>query len=417
MANPYPTPKKSPRAPKSRKRNVSTQTVKKRRRIKKRKIRYKRYAKNSRPINVAADREGNSRSYKKQKVTRSQQRIINKRFKNGYSPFINRAVTGLQLTQNIPNKAKWIWRCNNGIDLIKFAFAKFPREAGTVSADTVSGTSNYYLTSQDQSIYFGQQKYTYEIRNPCNYDLNLVIYDIVYKCDTDNEVTNNQIETETETSALTGKPDDPINLINRGLSGVTGYNVSTATASSTIVSDPNSIGSSANYSEQNVTVKPTDSYPFNIYCKIIKKHTFRLQPGATMKHTFVHRPKAMLTRGYLGYKYKQYFAASETDATNVNIGVKDFTSGCLFKVWGQVLNSGTDDPSETSNLRNLVTFASGNIALHETVETKWYTMDNKYSYIFNNDSSWNPAAADYAKLENPTDMVVQIIEDVDDNSI
>lgn len=410
MANPYPTPKRTPKAPKSRKRNVSTQTIKKRRKIRKRKIRYKRYAKNARPINVAADREGNSRSYKKQKVTRSQQRIINKRFKNGYSSFINRSVDVLQLTQEVPNKAKWIWRCNNGIDLIKFAFSKFPLENSNVGSTVAPGQTSPYSMSQDQSIYFGQQKYTYEIRNPCNYDINLVIYDIVYKSDTENLVTSNQIETLAESTALTGMPDDPINLIIRGLNSLIGKQVPSASTGTTIVGDPNSLTSS---DRLRVNIKPTDSYPFNIYCKIIKKHTFRLQPGATMKHTFVHRPKAMITRGYLSYKYSKYFEGTGSGASNVNIGIKDFSSGCLFKVWGQVLNSGTDDTSTTPNNRNLVTLASGNIALYENVETKWYTMDNKYSYIFNNDSSWNPTATDYAKLENPTDMVVQTIEDVD----
>lgn len=412
MANPYPTPKKSPKAPKSKKRNVSTQTIKRRRKIRKRKIRYKRYAKNSRPINVAADREGNSRSYKKQKVTRSQQKIINRRFKNGYSPFINRASDVLQLTQDIPNKAKWIWRSNNGIDIIKFAFAKFPQETSTTGGDLLTANTSLYKSSQDQSIYFGQQKYTYEIRNPCNYDLNLVIYDIVYKCDTDNEINSVQLETSTEATAMTGTPDDPISLIYRGISGVVGGQVSTDNSSRYIVADPNSLGPA---NVQSVTVKPTDSYPFNIYCKIIKKHTFRLQPGATMKHTFVHRPKAMISRGYLGYKYKQYFYGTETDAANVNIGIKDFSSGCLFKVWGQVLNSGTDDPTANPNNRNLVTLASGNIAIYENIETKWYSMDNKYSYIFNSDKSWNPSSTDYAKLENPTDIVVQTIEEAESN--
>ena len=413
MANPYPSPKKTPRkTTKSRKRKLSTSTSKKRKRIIKRRIRYKRYAKNARPINVAADREGNSRSYKKQKVTRSQQKLINKRFKNGYSPFINRSVDVLQLTQEVPNKAKWIWRCNNGIDLIKFAFSKFPLENNNTGATISPAQNSLNSVSQEQSIYFGQQKYTYEIRNPCNYDINLVIYDIVYKSDTDSDVGSTQVETLAESTSINILGDNPLGLISRGLNSLIAQQVPSASTGTTIVADPNSLTSS---DRLRVNIKPTDSYPFNIYCKIVKKHTFRLQPGATMKHTFVHRPKAMITRGYLSYKYSQYFTGTGTGASNVNIGIKDFSSGCLFKVWGQVLNSGTDDTSTTPNNRNLVTLGSGNIALYENVETKWYTMDNKYSYIFNTDGSWNPTATDYAKLENPTDIVVQTIEDVNDS--
>lgn len=416
MANPYPSPKKTPKKSKSnytnsKKRKSSTKLSRKSKRSRKAKL-YKRYFKKSKPINVAADREGNTRSYKKQKVTRSQQRIINKKFKNGYSPFINRVVNTLQLTQDIPNKAKWIWRTGNAINLIKFAFSKFPSEA-SVTGNSLAPTTSQYIMSQNQTIYFGQIKYTYEIRNPCNYDLNLVIYDIVYKCDTDNEVSNNQIETKAEATALTGIPDDPISLISRGMYQVLGHNIPSATTNTVIVADPSNIPvTSSEVDKQNVSVKPTDSYPFNIYCKIIKKHTYRLQPGATMKHTFTHKPKAMLTRGYLGYKYRQYFSGTETGATDVDIGIKDFTSGCLFKVWGQVLNSGTDTTASTPNNRDLVTLGSGNIALYETIESKWYTMDNKYSYIFTGDNSWNPTEVQYGQLENPTDVTIKLVEDV-----
>lgn len=359
----------------------------------------------TRPYNVSASRDITSKTYKKQRVSRKQQRIINNRFKNGYSPFVDRVKNSLQLTVDKPNLAKWIWRTGNNLKLIKKAFAHFPSD-GISSGNILQTTSDFYLQSQEQSIYFSQIKYIYEIRNPNNYDITVTIYDIVYKEDSE-EQSNNQVfnDENTPPSDLDNR-DDPLALICRGLGNVTGYLQSGSDASAinnaVVVADPNSLASTT---FGDPLLKPTDSYPFNIYCKILKKRIYRLEPGATMTHIFTYKPKALLNRGYMGYKYKKQFASQ---GSNYNVALRNITCGCLFKVLGQVLNSGND--TSTTDM-NQVGYYSGNVALVETIENKWYTMDYRFNYIFNENNLWSPTAAEYATATNPTDVSMATVDE------
>lgn len=380
---------------------------------KKRKYRIKVYKKKriSKKYNVAADKDITSKTYKKQRVSKKHQRHINKVFKNGYSPFIDRVKNSLQLTNDVPNIAKWVWRTGNNFSLVRKAFANFPSEVSNESGKRLEVLNDYYIQSQEQRIYFNQVKYIYELRNPNNYDITVTIYDIVYKEDSE-EACNNQYFNN-PVGAPTGGDgrDDPLSLITRGLDGVTGYlQGNDALNTSVIVSDPNNLtrynGSDALLGFGNPQLKPTDSYPFNIYCKIIKKKIYRLEPGATMTHIFTYKPKALLTRGYIGYKYKKAFESNNNVANN--FALKNFTCGCLFKIQGQLLNSGNDANGEKMDE---VGYYSGNIAMIESIENKWYVLDNKYKYINNVNNTWTPTDEEYATTTNPTDVnMVQVGE-------
>ena len=98
-----------------------------------------------------------------------------------------------------------------------------------------------------------------------------------------------------------------------------------------------------------------------------------------------------MTKGYFGYKYQPHL---NNTATSNDIGIKDLTSGCLFKFWGQVAGSGND-----SN-KTYVTTLSGKLMFKETIDVKWYCIDEKYTYSFKTvKSQYSPTAEDIAKLE------------------
>lgn len=361
---------------------------------------FKRYS-SSRVINVANDKEFSSKSYKKLKVTKQQQKIINKRFKGGYSPFEDRVTNTFQFVDNTQfNMSKLIWRTGTGLDIIRKAFNHFPSDTQTAGA-ALEATGNQYIVAQEQSIYFNKFKLKYEIYNPCNFDINLVIYDIVYKCDTDDTVNNTYQNGASGSGPSTSADlkDDPISLMQRGMDYVQGRAETTSEANTYIVAKP-IYGSIAN-----IQSKPTDFYPFNIYCKIVKKHTYRLQPGATMSHTFTYNPKALINRGYMGYKYKEYFGSTDSK----NLGIKDFTCGCLFKTWGQIDNSGNSSSSAMTE----VTTIPAKIAFKEEISVKWYCMNSKYNYIFETDNSWAPEIADRTKMEIVNDQNIKPIQNVD----
>lgn len=378
----------------SKKRKVSKKSSKKRKfsKAQKKTIRnlYKKSYKNKRSpqvINVAEDKEYTSKSYKKQRVTKHQQRLINKRFKNGYSPFILNKSDVLQLTGKYDiNKCKWIWRSQNTLKLIVDNFQLLPQESKAPGAQSTVG--NYYINSPEQSLYFGKFKYKYEIMNPTNIDMNLVIYDIVYKEDTlrphaDSayyESISSFNNLPDQTSSITPIPlnDDysnPIALIMRG------YEKEFLGNSNAFISD------SIAPSYDSINSRPTYSYPFNIYCNIVKKHEYRLQPGATMTHVFTHKPKCLMNKGYL-YKY-----SDDLSNNNVTLGIKNFTSGCLFKFWGQLGNSGDDSE------KGQVLTQSGKLVIKEYFTANWYSMDNKYKYIFNDETAWNASNANIDKTE------------------
>lgn len=336
-------------------------------------------------INVAENKDVQTTSYYKQKVTNKQQKLINKRFQNGYSPFKDCYTFGFQETVKYgTSKCKWIWRCYNNLEYLMKAFAYFPEFSTTTGTSSMWNKADAYQNSPDQTVFYNQFKYSYEIYNPTNYDMNLVIYDIVCKQDTTNACTNVNYNIKEDPSNSAGR--DPVRLIELGLNSVSGiYTIDPQQTSGTIVSD------STAKTLHDISLKPTESYPFNIYYTIVKKHYYKLQPGAILHHKFVHKPKALVNRGYLGYRYGKDMKRNDGDAQR---GIKDITSGCLFKFWGQV--SGTSTTSTNAQTGNTegnhdkVTTLSGAITFKEEYMAKWDCMDEKYTYTFNNTSLWRP---------------------------
>ena len=339
-----------------------------------------RKAKGNKIINVKNDQEVKTRTFVKKKVTKQQQKLINRRFKNGFSPFVDTIVSTLQEVTPAANQCKWLWRSNNGLDYVSKAFKNFPQDIKTPGS--TGATTNIYQLSQEQAIYFGMFEYKYEILNPTNYDMNLVVYDIVYKKDYLSEVGNANLV------GLDVTEDNPISLIHNGLGSVSdaGSAIVTADPTAKTISD--------------IALNPTESYPFNIGCKVIRKHTYRLQPGATMVHKFVHKPKNLMTRGYYGYNFRK-----DINDEN-NVSVKDLTSGCLFKFWGQIANTNNTDPND-DDAEFEVANLSGKLAFKEYYTAKWYCMDEKYTYTFRVGNGWSPTDAELAKLEVINNMTIK----------
>ena len=369
-----------------------------------------------RAINIKEDREGFTKTYHRQPVTPQQQKIINKRFKNGYSPFKDFIEGKFQLTSDgAVDQAKWIWRTINTLNYIVKMWQAYPQPGDTVGNINTTA-ANTYAYSQEQSIYINQFTYRYEIYNPTNYDMNLVIYDIVYKDDTEYNCSNAYIDGNDYLNESYNSNNNPIALIQEGLAPKSAYlGDGTGSAPTTYagVADPSAKGIT------DITLKPTESYPFNIRCKIIKKHTYRLQPGASMVHKFVHKPKCLLNRGYWAYRYGKNLNANPSNSGTVpnstrNIAMKDITSGCLFKVWGCITgtgaNSGDTKHVEVCNL-------TGKLMIKEQITAKWDAMDQKFTYTFNTDQ--NPmtfTTEQKNKLEVITKAAVKVAMEVDQNA-
>jgi len=363
----------------------------------------------SKVINVAEDKEFSTRSKHKQRVTRQQQRIINKRFKQGYSPFVNNVSDVFQFTGKYDiNKCKWLWRSKNTLSYVLDCFAAFPSDTITPGN---SNTGNYYLQSGDQSIYFGEFKYKYEIYNPTNIDMNLVIYDIVYKQDAlygrcgnayyENSSSQDNVYNSSQSTAGKGKYyDNPIGLMYTGIDKIPIVNSSGGATNDSYVSR------AIQTPLDSINLKPTQVYPFNIYCKVVRKHTYRLQPGATMTHTFISKPKQLFNRGYL-YKYDHILQSyRDNNADKYETGIKDLTCGCLFKVWGQL---GSNQAGTSSN----VLTQSGKLAIKEYFTAKWYAMNSKYNYIFNSETAWSASEANVDALEVINNATVKTVTDTD----
>lgn len=382
-------------------------TTRKRRKIK-RKFRTRRRGPGGQTINVKDDKDGYSRTYYKQKVTKQQQKKINKRFKGSFSPFKDVFENGYQETiPQATGKCKWIWRCYNNLQYLARAFEYWPDPTASPGSTSTNVQTEKYMNSEQQAVYFNKFKHTYEIYNPTNYDMNLVIYDIVCKQDTVGSVSNTAYNNWDAIYDTTHS--DPIRLISYGLSGKLGKYPGSGNASVTLVSDPNA------KQMYDITLKPTESYPFNIYWNIVRKHTYKLQPGSILHHKFVHKPKALFTRGYYAYKYcdDTYLDKSKFK------GIKDITSGCLFKFWGQVTGTGDSDGLQTgTGYENLtqdhgaVTTLSGRLIFKEYIDNRWYCMDPKYSYTFKNNIN-NYVPADEEDLEVITESFITKGNDLD----
>lgn len=361
----------------------------------KRKFRTRHAGYAGRPINVKNDLEGQSRTYYVQKVTEQQQKRINKRFKGDHSNFKDEFEDAFQDTiPQATGKCKWVWRCYNHLDYISRAFQNWPTESTYPGSQNFNYNKDQYVNAQNQAVYFNKFKSTYEIYNPTNYDMNLVIYDLVCKCDTQDGCQNafwNPLEKYTNNTNTTAENSDfgsPIRQIWHGLNAELGFypRDDRTQQQGVLVANP------TNKTIYDITTKPTESYPFNIYWTIVKKHTYKLQPGATLTHKFIHRPKALLTRGYWGYKY----GPDTLDVHDRYNGIKDITSGCLFKFWGQVSGTAVSTGSYNSDNNTYVnmmqdhddvTTLSGRIMFKEYIQNRWYTMDPQFTYTWRTDIS------------------------------
>lgn len=358
-------------------------------RVRRKTYRVRRWIAKGGVVNVKNDVEGYDRTFYKQNVTDQEQKKINRRFNEGYSPFKDDYELGFQDTlPQCTNKAKWIWRCHNSLAFITKAFNYQPtlnNDSGSITAST----SVQSFKSPEQAMYFHQFKTRYEIHNPTDYDINLVIYDIVCKQDTTNRCSDNFANPLQGISLQNNK--DPITLINAGTTSQWYYAIDPLTGNTIADHGANyvAVPDTQQKTLYDITMKPTESYPFNIYFTIVKKKTYKLQPGATMVHVFDHRPKALMTRGYWGYRYGKDLKANDGDSFR---GIKNITSGCLFKYWGQVAGSAKSTmtgPSGTGEYTNPqqntaeVVNLSGRLMFREFVSNRWYLMNTKLTYTFN----------------------------------
>lgn len=363
-------------------------------------------------INVANEKEIFTKTIYRRKLTRKYRKELSREFKKGYSPFETETKAGLTLMKTdiaMFNGCKWIWRGCLSLNAMKTAFVRHPMPWVTVANQYTAASGNgTYSQSPQEKICFYQVTNKYEILNNGNYDMNLVIYDIVYKEDcprpqcTDahfewynvGETANNSIGITQSQQSNQIAYGNPIGLMQSGSNPVNGFVTSGSTADSNIVA--RSVVKNISTPEFN----PTDSYLFNIYCKIIRKKVYRLQPGASMVHTFIHKPKKMVTRGYMGYKYEHFFEGVYTDNTSENIGIKDLTCGCLFKAWGQVVNSSVTSELGVGTMPAVFT-------VNETSKVKYYYMDPSYVYKFYERIQWSPTEAERANIEVINDVSIK----------
>ena len=229
--------------------------------------------------------------------------------------------------------------------------------------------------------------------------MNLEIYDIEYKKDYLRHVLST---TELDQAEMTYQYNDPIQLIKKGLTG--------KTFSDRINNENVNVYSVSTSNEKLITDRtlvPSESYMFNICCKIVRKHKFRLQPGSSMTHIFISRPKNMLSRGYLGYNFDQVLSTSST--TDDNVSVRNLTCGCLFKFWGQISGTGSTINGGSVHVAGL----SPKLMIREDYEAKWYCMDDKFTYTFREDNSWTPTTEQLNSLEVVNNMNLQSNKEMD----
>lgn len=361
-------------------------------------------------FNVKADTDKYVTTFYKQKVTKQQQRKINKRFKKQTAtPFVysnNRPVV-----DTIPQQVdlcKWFWFTNNGMQYCQNAWRSWRAPEGAVTSSNISDNAT---NSQDpnQAIYFSKFTSKYEIFNPTNYDMHVAIYDII--CKEDTEYANGPVavnsQNDLDSNLDPTQSSNPVALMRLGQQNVTGkYNLLQASGNSNYTQVFNTnVGTSI----WDITYKPTSSYPFNMHYKVVKKRIFKLQPGATMHHKFVYRPKNLMTRGYYGYKYHQLGGEDECS----NIAMKQLTSGTLFKVWGQI--SGDTESADVNNRiqmknKHAVVNLSGRIMIKEIFTANAYFCQPKASVVVQQDEfTWVPEDEEalnipaYVRIEKAND--------------
>lgn len=143
-------------------------------------------------FNIKSDQERKTFTYYKQKVTKQQQRKINRRFKsnttNKYT--INCDYPLVDTVPQTTNTCKWFWQCHNTLDYLERAFAYEPTDNTNLGQTSQSVTSPRVYLATEMAIYFNKFRRVYEIFNPTNYDMNVVIYDIVCKKNTFQKATS-----------------------------------------------------------------------------------------------------------------------------------------------------------------------------------------------------------------------------------
>ena len=371
-------------------------------------------------FNIKSDQERKTFTYYKQKVTKQQQRKINRRFKsNTTNPFeIHCDYPLVDTTPQSYNSCKWFWQCHNCLDFLSQSFAFNPDDQTELGYTMQSSTSPYKQLSTEQAIYFNVFKSTYEIFNPSNYDMNVVIYDIVCKKNTFQKSVSSKAIKGNPSDSLSYVLGDPISLMYHGMDGVKGPyrglggNQNTVQVVTGVAGDAKSIF--------NIEYKPTSSYWFNMHWTVVGKKVIRLQPGATCQHTFTYKAKNLMNRGYYAYNYASEAEVSTTNSNPPEIAIENFTCGTLFKVWGQIsgdTNSQwpadhTDDPTLTpvqDNAKAVVNL-SGRIMIKEFQHVKFYQCNPKYKYVqYNTNSNWKPN--DEETLSIPTNVTIKYAED------
>lgn len=327
--------------------------------------------------NIKNDSDIFLKTRKFRKTSKKAKRKIRKKFLAGYSPFLDNVTTQFQETSSTDtDSCRWIWRTNVTTEYIKKLWNLYPTEQGIIPNSTV-GTSDNYYKSGNNELYIGAVTYEYEIMNPSNYDMYLDIYDIVCKRDTLNNCASNYFSNFNDATNLASENyQNPIAVINDGLFKQNFYN--TITSSTQVVS----VGTPADQALNDITVRPTQSYPFNMFYRIIKKHKLKLEPGATLTHRFTYKPRKLISRAGFFYTYKSSFPGGGTEELIGGLrqrGIAGLTSGCLFKYHGQISGSGATGSTKHAEVASL----PGKLMFKETFKCKWYALDTKYTYIFN----------------------------------
>lgn len=386
------------------------------------KVRYKKYY----PItyggvfNIKSDAERKTFTYYKQKVTKQQQRKINRRFKsNTTNPFDIKC--DYPLVDTVPqtyNSVKWFWQCHNGLDFLSQAFAYNPNDSSDIGNTMQTTTAVRKELSTEQAIYFNKFKSIYEIFNPSNYDMNVVIYDIVCKKNTHTSCGSSKAIKGNPSNSISYCLGDPISLMYHGLDSVKGpYKDVGGNANTVQVSTGNAGDAESIF---NIEWKPTSSYWFNMHWTIVGKKTLRLQPGATCQHTFTYKAKNLMNRGYYAYNYASEAETNQAANAPSNIAIENFTCGTLFKVWGQISGNTAsswpvdhvDNPTLTPEQDNpkAVVNLSGRIMIKEFANAKFYQCNPRYRYtMYNTQSDWKPT--DEEDLSVPTNVQIKYADD------
>ena len=137
------SPKLTPKRPRI---GLPTKTVTRRRRK-------KQYA----TLNVKNDVTKFTSTYYKQKVTSTQQKKINRRFKDENNPFIFKAeFPDIDTTPQTTDSCKWFWQCHNGWDYVNSCWKSFISPTGNALNTFLdnAGGSTSYMFNQEQAVYF-----------------------------------------------------------------------------------------------------------------------------------------------------------------------------------------------------------------------------------------------------------------------